>query len=280
MIVKQNEPMSRHTTFKIGGKAETVFFPSDKNELVSILTEHPDALILGNGSNMLINDTGISGTVIITTDFNKIQNQGNKLLVMAGASLSAIAVKAMESSLSGAEFLYGIPGTLGGAIFMNAGAFGGEIAGLVKKVTMFSVSDGIVEKNADDMNFGYRKSILQSERLIVISALLELEPGDRNCIKNKMDDYISRRRASQPLEYPSAGSTFKRPAGSFAGKLIEESGLKGYTVGGASVSEKHAGFIINKGGATASDVMGLVDHIKNKVYADSGIMLEEEIRIV
>lgn len=276
----ENEPMRLHTTFKIGGNADLFILPENENQVakaVSLLkSENVPYTVIGNGSNLLVSDSGIKGAVISLCSLNTVTVSENTLYCGAGALLATTCKKALESGLTGLEFAYGIPASIGGAVFMNAGAYGGAIGDVILSATVFD-GEKITEIGKDDMALGYRKSIFRENGYIILGARFALKDGDKEKIKAQMDDYISRRREKQPLEYPSAGSVFKRPEGNFAGALIEKSGLKGCKTGGAEVSEKHAGFIINRGGATAADVKALIEHIKNTVYADSGIMLEEEV---
>ena len=259
MITRHNEPLAKYSSFRTGGKAANIIFPESTEEFVTALRENPGAAVLGNLSNTLVLDGGIDGTVIITTKLNSVSVNGNTVTAAAGASLTSVAVAARDASLAGCEFLYGIPGTVGGGVFMNAGAYGGEIA---------------------DIDLGYRTSKLQSTRYILLSAAFSLQSGNKEVISSAMDDLMNRRMTTQPLDKPSCGSTFKRPAGNFAGKLISDCGLKGMSVGGAQVSEKHAGFIVNSGGATSRDILDLVQLVKKTVFEKTGVLLEEEIRII
>lgn len=278
-----NEPMSKHTTFRIGGNAD--YYVSVKNEeeavnIVRLLLAHRvNYYFIGNGSNLLVSDDGFRGCIIeIGKDFSNVTVNGNRICAQAGALIVKVAREAYNSSLSGLEFASGIPGTVGGAVCMNAGAYGGEMKDVIRTVRLFNPESGeVFEKNSDEMDFSYRHSICKEEPFIVLSAEFELPIGNKEEIKAVMDDLREKRTSKQPLEYPSAGSTFKRPEGYFAGKLIEDAGLKGYTVGGAQVSLKHSGFVINTGNATASDVMTLIRDVKTVVYEKFGVVLEPEV---
>lgn len=278
-----NEPMSRHTSFKIGGNADMFVSVTSKEQLVSLIkaAKGTPFMIIGNGSNMLVGDKGIRGLVIqIGAGLSDISVSGTVITADAGALMSRIAAEAAGAALSGFEVFSGIPGTLGGGLFMNAGAYGGELKDVVKTVTYADDEGNINTVANEDCKFGHRTSVFAGGGKYIISAELKLVPGNENDIRAAMAEYSRRRSDKQPLSFPSAGSVFKRPAGHFAGKLIEDAGLKGYSVGGAEVSEKHAGFIINKGGATAADVLSLIDHIKNSVKDKFGIDLEPEIRLI
>ena len=232
---------------------------------------------MGNGSNLLVSDGGIEGAVISLAGINGISSDGEKITCGAGAMLSSVCLKALSLSLTGLEFAYGIPGTAGGALYMNAGAYGGQMADVIESAECLTASGEIKTLKKEDMQLGYRSSVFKNGGLIIISLTLALKKGDKTEIKAEMDDLLNRRKQKQPLEYPSAGSTFKRPEGYFAGALIEKNGLKGLTVGGAQVSEKHAGFVINRGGATAADVKALIGKIQKKVFENDGVMLEPEV---
>ena len=282
---EQAVPLSEYSTFRIGGSAKTAVFPKSREELlltVGILTDAREKFVLvGRGSNLLFSDEDFDGAVIFTTDWKEIKCVGRTLTVSAGASLAAVACAARDASLGGAEFLHGIPGTVGGAVFMNAGAFGGEIAHICKASEYFDVKEGrIVRLEGDAQTFGTRSSFYSARTdAVILGAELELIPSSPDEIRERMRDFADRRRASQPLEYPSAGSVFKRPVGHYAGKLIEDCGLKGYAIGGAMVSEKHAGFAVNLGNATATEVRSLLDSVSQIVFEKSGIRLEPEVRI-
>ena len=277
-----DEPMSAHTTFKIGGAADIIITVNDTDELTTAINackaDGIPYMILGNGSNLLVSDDGIEGAVItLDGSFKEITADGDTVTAGAGAKLSRLCTVALENSLSGLEFAFGIPGTVGGAMFMNAGAYGGEMKDVATGVTAMTPDGEIVEVAAPDMELGYRTSIFKTNGYIILFAKYNLHTGDPAEIRAKMDDVMDRRKTKQPLEYPSAGSVFKRPVGAFAGTLIEQCGLKGTTVGGAQVSEKHAGFIINIGGATCDDVMDLVKLVQDTVKENTGYTLEREI---
>ena len=280
MITRHNEPLAKYSSFRTGGKAANIIFPESTEEFVTALRENPGAAVLGNLSNTLVLDGGIDGTVIITTKLNSVSVNGNNVTAAAGASLTSVAVAARDASLAGCEFLYGIPGTVGGGVFMNAGAYGGEIADIIENAVVFTPGGKVTTLSKDDLDLGYRTSKLQSTRYILLSAAFSLQSGNKEVISSAMDDLMNRRMTTQPLDKPSCGSTFKRPAGNFAGKLISDCGLKGMSVGGAQVSEKHAGFIVNSGGATSRDILDLVQLVKKTVFEKTGVLLEEEIRII
>lgn len=280
MITRHNEPLAKYSSFRTGGKAANIIFPESTEEFVTALRENPGAAVLGNLSNTLVLDGGIDGTVIITTKLNSVSVNGNTVTAAAGASLTSVAVAARDASLAGCEFLYGIPGTVGGGVFMNAGAYGGEIADIIENAVVFTPDGKVTTLSKDDLDLGYRTSKLQSTRYILLSAAFSLQSGNKEVISSAMDDLMNRRMTTQPLDKPSCGSTFKRPAGNFAGKLISDCGLKGMSVGGAQVSEKHAGFIVNSGGATSRDILDLVQLVKKTVFEETGVLLEEEIRII
>ncbi len=278
---RQNEPMRAHTTFKIGGEADIFIIPASPAALIYAVKKCNELeipyFILGNGSNLLVSDGGIEGAVISLSGINGISSDGEKITCGAGAMLSSVCLKALSLSLTGLEFAYGIPGTAGGALYMNAGAYGGQMADVIESAECLTATGEIKTLKKEDMRLGYRSSVFKKGGLIIISLTLALKKGDKVEIKAEMDDLLNRRKQKQPLEYPSAGSTFKRPEGYFAGALIEKNGLKGLTVGGAQVSEKHAGFVINRGGATAADVKALIKKIQKKVFENDGVMLEPEV---
>ena len=279
----RNEKLAKYTSFEIGGCCDILVKPNSVDCLKDILKICRDNginyYILGRGSNVLISDKGLKGAVILlSSDFSEIRQPDDcRIICAAGASLTKVCAFARDNSLTGLEFAYGIPGSLGGAVYMNAGAYGGEISGAVLSAECMTADGSTVKVEAKDMNFGYRKSVFKENGTTVISAVLSLQKGEKKEIEEKMEDYISRRKSKQPLEYPSAGSFFKRPEGYFAGALIEKNGLKGATEGGAQVSCKHAGFIINRGGATAADVMKLSRKVSDTVLAKDGVSLEREV---
>lgn len=280
--IMPNEPMSRHTTFRVGGEAGMllqVSTPQQLKVMIPLLNEQKiPYFIKGNGSNLLVGDKGYDGIILeIGKEFGNIEVKGNLIVAGAGALMSSIAQEALKNSLTGFEFASGIPGTIGGGITMNAGAYDGELKDIVTKVEVINSDGEVISLSNEEMNFGYRTSIIKQKPLIVTSVTLSLNNGDSEKIKARMDELAAKRREKQPLEYPSAGSTFKRPEGYFAGKLIMDAGLRGYTVGGAQVSEKHCGFVINKGNATAEDVYELICDVQDKVKARFGVVLEPEV---
>lgn len=276
------EPMSKHTTFKIGGNADMFVSVSNTEQLKAVVTSCKDndipMFILGRGSNLLISDEGMCGVVLtLDGEFKEISSKENTIICGAGANLTKLCVYALSESLSGLEFAYGIPGSVGGAAYMNAGAYGGEMKDVVASVTHMTPNGDIVTLDASELQFSYRHSVYKNTDDIILFVTMNLQPADNAEIKAKMDDYINRRKSKQPLEYPSAGSVFKRPQGNFAGTLIEQCGLKGKTIGGAQVSQKHAGFIINVGDATCEDVLNLVKFVQDTVRTQTGYFLECEI---
>lgn len=280
-----DEPMKKHITFRVGGPADILVKPKNEEQLKNILEyikkEELPYIVIGNGSNLLVKDGGIRGVVVeISDNYNDFNIDGNKLEIQAGALLSKIGSAALKAELKGFEFASGIPGSFGGALAMNAGAYGGEIKDIVKTVKVMDLDGNILELKNEDMKFGYRKSIIVEKGYIALSAVVELEKGNYDEIKSTMDDLKERRTSKQPLNFASAGSTFKRPEGYFAGKLIQDSGLKGLSIGDAQVSEKHSGFVINKGNATAKQLLDLIFAIKSTVNAKFGVMLEEEVKII
>lgn len=283
--ILENEPMKKHTTFRIGGSARYFVSPSGeealKNTVVLCRERKIPFFILGNGSNLLVSDDGYDGVVIYMGEgFSKVETLGRTVTAGGGTLLSAIAREALSQSLTGFEFAAGIPGTLGGAVVMNAGAYDGEIKQVLKFVRVMDKDGSVFELSAEELELSYRHSCIPERGLIVLSAVLELTEGLREEIRSRMEDLAARRRDKQPLEYPSAGSTFKRPEGYFAGKLIQDAGLKGFCVGGAQVSEKHSGFVINRGNATAADICALCKAVQDKVRSDTGVLLETEIKMI
>lgn len=279
------EPMAKHTSFRIGGPADLLAQPADEAELAALLqvaSEHAvPVTLIGNGSNLLVRDKGIRGLVIkLGNLFSGVEVCGNTLTFGCGVSLAMASKKAASLSLSGLEFAVGIPGTIGGAVYMNAGAYDGEMAKVVIKVRVMDEQGKTSELAASELDFAYRHTALQNSGRIVTSVTVSLVPGDADAIAAKMADFSQRRISKQPLELPSAGSMFKRPPGYFAGTLIDQTGLKGYTVGGAQVSTKHAGFVVNIGGATASDVLQLISDVQSKVFAAHGVHLEPEVLVL
>lgn len=282
--VKLDQPMERYTTFRIGGPADAVFFPETPQEILvaQALAVESDVpvTVIGCGSNLLVSDEGVRGLVIaLGRPFSRIEVRGNQIRAQAGARLSAVANAALEHGLTGLEFASGIPGSVGGGVFMNAGAYGGQLSDALTEVEL--IRDGMVVRvPASEMDLGYRHSAAMETGALVTDAVFELRPGDPAAIRARMDDLNGRRRAKQPLEYPSAGSVFKRPEGHFAGALIEQAGLKGCRIGGAMVSDKHAGFIVNVGGATAQDVFELIMHVQHTVLERFGVWMDTEIRMI
>ena len=279
------EPMTKHTSFHIGGPAELMAQPQSEAELQSLLLKAAEAAVpvtlVGNGSNLLVRDKGIRGLVIkLGSMLRDIKVSGNVLTFGSGVSLAQASRKAAELGLSGMEFAVGIPGSIGGAVYMNAGAYDGEMSKVVKSVRVMDAAGEVSELSAGELDFGYRHSALQGSGKIVTSVTVELAVGDKQAIAEKMADFSNRRITKQPLELPSAGSMFKRPPGYFAGTLIDQTGLKGYTVGGAQVSTKHAGFVVNIGGATAADVLQLISDVQAKVFAAHGVHLEPEVLVL
>ena len=279
------EPMAKHTSFRIGGPADLMAMPQSEQELQQLLQRACEAKVpvtlIGNGSNLLVRDKGIRGLVIkLGSMLRDIKVSGNVLTFGSGVSLAQASKKAAELGLSGMEFAVGIPGSIGGAVYMNAGAYDGEMSKVVKSVRVMDAAGEVSELSASELDFGYRHSALQGSGKIVTSVTVELPAGDKQAIAEKMADFSNRRITKQPLELPSAGSMFKRPPGYFAGTLIDQTGLKGYTVGGAQVSTKHAGFVVNIGGATAADVLQLISDVQAKVFAAHGVHLEPEVLVL
>lgn len=283
--VHTDEPMSRHTTFRIGGNADYFVKPGNADEVAAVIAVCREYsipyFILGNGSNLLVSDDGYRGMIInIMDNMDSVTVDGRIITAQAGALLVRVSVMARDNALTGLEFASGIPGTIGGAVYMNAGAYGGEMKNVVKTVRAIDEYGRIYELDSEKMDFSYRHSIVEERKLIVLEVTLELEHGSREAIDDRMKELAEARRSKQPLEYPSAGSTFKRPEGYFAGKLIMDAGLRGYSVGGAQVAEKHCGFVINKGGATASDVVELIRDVQHDVDDKFGVTLEPEVKML
>ena len=286
ICIQYEEPLSKHTSFRIGGNAEAMAFPKNREELGRLLNWSclldRKPVILGAGTNVLAPDEGVEGLIICLKDcldgMERLDDR--RIRVMAGVTLSRAAVFAASQGLSGMEFAHGIPGTLGGGVYMNAGAYGGELAAVCREVELMDFKGSLYTRTGEEMDFSYRHSCLETESAIVVSAVLELEPGREEDIRDRMKTLQTKRLASQPLNLPSAGSAFKRPAGGYAAALIEQAGLKGFRVGNAAISEKHAGFAVNLGGATAGDVKKLLEEVSRRVEEHSGIRLEPEIRIL
>ncbi len=282
----REEPMSSHTSFRIGGSAKRMAFPQNGEQVV-LLVGFAEAcgvepLVIGNGTNLLISDAGLDRLVIETSAMNRIEaGENGRITADAGVSLARLADFACKRGLTGLEFAHGIPGTLGGAVCMNAGAYDGEMKQVIETVTVLFPQKGIRTLSCEEMDFAYRHSLLSDHPdAVVLHATVKLTAGDPEAIREKMQLLMQKRKASQPLEWPSAGSTFKRPVGYFAGTLIDQCGLKGFTVGGAQVSEKHAGFVINKGGATCADVEELIRQVQARVLQEKGVRLEPEVKII
>ena len=280
-----DEPMSQHTTFRIGGPADVFVMPENYEQIREVLRlckeEKLPFFVLGNGSNLLVSDSGYRGVIIqMDRNMEEICLDGEEIHACAGALLSSVAVAARNASLTGFEFAGGIPGTIGGAAVMNAGAYGGELKDVLKEVTGMTREGEILTIPADKLEMGYRTSIIKTAGYLVLEAVISLKKGDEEKIRAVMKELSERRTEKQPLDYPSAGSTFKRPEGYFAGKLIMDSGLRGYRAGGAQVSEKHCGFVINAGGATAEDVRSLMDHVIRVVREKYGVTLEPEVKFL
>lgn len=281
--VKKDEPMSRHTTFRIGGPADYFVTPSSVQQIRDIIAlcreQGISYYVIGNGSNLLVGDKGYRGVIMqIFKRMNQVRTEENKIFAQAGALLSKVAAAALEASLTGAEFASGIPGTLGGALRMNAGAYGGEMKQIVECATVLTTEGEVLTLPVDALEMGYRTSVISKKDYVALEAVLSLEKGKREDIRALMDDLKERRVTKQPLEFGSAGSTFKRPEGYFAGKLIEDAGLRGFRIGDAQVSEKHCGFVINRGNATAAEVNELMKQVSERVQAKFGVKLEPEVR--
>lgn len=283
--VRYNEPMSKHTTLKVGGTADVLVLPENVEDILAVLKyakqNNIDVTVVGNGSKLLVLDGGIRGIVIkLSSKFSNVTIDGEYLTVHAGMALPRLAIIAKDNSLSGLEFAAGIPGNVGGAIYMNAGAYGSEMSNVVEEVTYIDEQLNVQTASKEECKFGYRMSIFRNSKNIILSAKLRLTLGDKQEIQTLMQTNNDARKSKQPLEYPNAGSTFKRPEGYFVGKLIDDLGLKGYKIGDAQISTKHSGFIVNTGKATARDIINLINYIKEKVLEKNGVNLEEEIIIL
>lgn len=279
------EPMKNHTTFRIGGPADALALPKTPEEVAEVVRfchEHAQPYyVLGNGSNLLVSDEGYRGLVLqLYRNFNDIQVNGETITVQSGAMLAAVARTAYQTGLTGLEFASGIPGTIGGAVVMNAGAYGGEMKNVLKEVTVLTKEGEVLVIPAKALELGYRTSVIPKNGWIVLGAVLQLKKGDQEQILARMEELKEQRITKQPLDLPSAGSTFKRPEGYFAGKLIMDAGLRGFTVGGAQVSEKHCGFVVNRGDATAADVWELICEVKRRVKEMTGVELEPEVKLL
>ena len=282
--VENDVLLQKHTSFRIGGPARRMAFPRTTEELVQTMDVArrcgTEPFVLGKGTNLLMPDEGLDTLIIKTEQMNEIRRLDEYTIEAdAGVSLARFAVFAQQLGLAGLEFAHGIPGSLGGGVYMNAGAYGGELKDVITEVTALC-EDGVRRLTVEEAQLGYRDSYFARSGAIVLSAAVRLQPDAPEAIRSRMDELMARRKTTQPLEYPSAGSTFKRPVGNFAGSLIEKTGLKGMTVGGAQVSEKHAGFLINVGGATCADVLALIEQVQEKVYEASGVRLEPEVKII
>lgn len=278
-------PMKEHTSMRVGGKAKMLLLPENTDEItetVRYLSENEiPYYVIGNGTNLIVSDSGYNGVIIKLSDnFSSVTVNDNIITAKAGAPIVSVSNLACENSLSGLEFAAGIPGTVGGAAVMNAGAYGGEMKDVVFEAVCIDGNANMVRLVSDDLRFGYRKSRMQDDNLMVLEVKMRLKEGNRDEIREKMKELNRRRREKQPLNFPSAGSIFKRPEGHYAGKLIEEAGLRGYRIGGAQVSEKHCGFIVNTGTASAADVIELIEFIKKRVFETSGVMLQQEVKIL
>ena len=284
LIVKENEPLSNYTYNKTGGPADLLFFPTSVAEVEAVINwvrvgELP-LTILGNASNLIVRDGGIRGVTVILTELNNIEKDGSRLIVEAGAAIIEVSQKALEYELTGLEFACGIPGSTGGAVYMNAGAYEGEVKDVIETVTILTLDGRIIEVENEDMEFTYRNSKLQKTNDIVLSVTFKLKSGNTDKIKERMEELTFLRTSKQPLEYPSCGSVFKRPTGHFTGKLIQDAGLQGLIWGGAQISMKHAGFIVNINKATATDYIELIEHIKEVILDEFDVPLETEVRII
>lgn len=283
LALRENEPMKNHTTFRVGGPARLMALPGNEREAVKVvrtaLKQGVRPVVIGNGSNLLVSDAGVDAFLIKTDGLNERKQTGpHELTAGSGVSLASLASFACELGLAGLEFAHGIPGTVGGAVTMNAGAYDGEMKTVITRTTYLTEAGELARAEGAEHDFAYRHSAFSDGKHMILSATVFLTAGDPTAIKVRMDELMDKRKSKQPLEWPSAGSTFKRPQGHFAAALIEECGLKGKSVGGAQVSEKHAGFLINKGGATCADVLGLVELVRETVFKATGVTLEMEIK--
>lgn len=284
--VIENAPMSKYTSFKTGGNADLLIIPASIDSLQEIIKKCKELnikpFVMGNGSNLLVTDNGYKGVIIkIGSNLSSMKLlDENTIECETGTMMKALCNFALDNSLTGLEFAFGIPGNLGGAVYMNAGAYGGEMKDVLYSCTHIDSDGNIGTLTKDQLNLGYRRSAYTDNVYTIISATLKLQKGDKIAIKEAMNDKLRRRKEKQPLEFPSAGSTFKRPEGYFAGALIEDCNLKGYSIGGAQVSEKHAGFVINRGGATSTDILNLIKYIQNTVFDKHGVKLETEVKII
>jgi len=282
--IKIDEKLSSYVNFKVGGPADILLIPDSKEQVkksIGICRENNiPVYVIGNGSNILVRDGGFRGVVISLKGVHNITVNDERIEAECGVMLKEVSDKAMENSLTGFEFACGIPGTIGGAVFMNAGAYDGEISHVIESAEVIDENCNIINLTNEELDFGYRSSLVMKKGYIVLSAVFKLKKGQVKTIKELVNDLTNKRESKQPLEYPSAGSTFKRPTGYFAGKLIQDAGLKGYSIGGAAVSEKHSGFVINKGNATAKDITDLIEYIQDEVKKQFGVNLHTEVRII
>lgn len=282
--IRINASMKDHIYFKVGGPADVLLLPTNVDQVLDTIdickNKNIPYYIIGNGSNLLVKDGGIRGVVIKLRGLSGISVNGTKIKAGAGVKLKEVSDKALDCSLTGFEFACGIPGSVGGAVFMNAGAYGGEIKNVIVEAEVIDKEGNFITLNKENLTFGYRTSNIKENGYIVVSATFDLEVGEEAKVRDVMSDLTHKREEKQPLEYPSAGSTFKRPEGYFAGKLIQDAGLKGFSIGGAAVSSKHSGFVINKGNATAQDVLDVIKHVQDEVKKQFGVNLETEVRIL
>ena len=282
--IKIDEKLSEYVNFKVGGPADILLIPNSKEQVINSIKickeNNIPFYLIGNGSNILVRDGGFRGVVLSLKNVKNIYVDGEKIEAECGVMLKEVSDKAIENSLTGFEFACGIPGTIGGAVFMNAGAYDGEISKVIESAEVIDENCNIIRLSREELDFGYRSSLVMKKGYTVLSAVFKLEKGQVKTIKELIEDLTNKRESKQPLEYPSAGSTFKRPTGYFAGKLIQDAGLKGYSIGGAAVSEKHSGFVINKGNATAKDITDLIKHIQDEVKKQFGVDLHPEVRII
>ena len=282
--IKIDEKLSEYVNFKVGGPADILLIPNSKEQVIKSIKickeNNIPFYLIGNGSNILVRDGGFRGVVLSLKNVKNIYVDGEKIEAECGVMLKEVSDKAIENSLTGFEFACGIPGTIGGAVFMNAGAYDGEISKVIESAAVIDENCNIIRLSREELDFGYRSSLVMKKGYTVLSAVFKLEKGQVKTIKELIEDLTNKRESKQPLEYPSAGSTFKRPTGYFAGKLIQDAGLKGYSIGGAAVSEKHSGFVINKGNATAKDITDLIKHIQDEVKKQFGVDLHPEVRII
>ena len=282
--IKIDEKLSEYVNFKVGGPADILLIPNSKEQVIKSIKickeNNIPFYLIGNGSNILVRDGGFRGVVLSLKNVKNIYVDGEKIEAECGVMLKEVSDKAIENSLTGFEFACGIPGTIGGAVFMNAGAYDGEISKVIESAEVIDENCNIIRLSREELDFGYRSSLVMKKGYTVLSAVFKLEKGQVKTIKELIEDLTNKRESKQPLEYPSAGSTFKRPTGYFAGKLIQDAGLKGYSIGGAAVSEKHSGFVINKGNATAKDITDLIKHIQDEVKKQFGVELHTEVRII